>query len=371
MKSAWWVLLAFWIQSAAAQLVVSGPAPHFPRDGAVQYVQLDGPTGKNVKFKYSGVSGINSAQATPPNFIMVAPSSGTTPALIQIAVNQSVVPYLSGGNYILDFKFTTVDQDPPATAGVEVFFSLPHVLTPVITSIVNTASFQPLISPGATVSIFGSDLAAPKLSGTYDDTGSYPKTLGNASVTFNGVPASLQYVSPGQINALVPPAVAGQKSVDMVVKHFDQSSTPVSVPLLDTSPGIFTASQTGSGQAAILQLGADGAFTYNSVDNPAPRGVAFELFCTGAGVWTGNGQSFIGDISPYSALYFPSHPVSLTIGGQPAKILYAGTVGYQEIWSLLQVNAVVPDGVGPGPQPLVLRIGQNDNSLQKVMMVIR
>jgi hypothetical protein len=33
---------------------------------------------------------------------------------------------------------------------------------------------------------------------------------------------------------------------------------------------------------------------------------------------------------------------------------------------LLQVNAAVPAETGSGPQPVVLKIGANDNSQQKV-----
>ncbi|PWU02011.1 MAG: hypothetical protein C5B51_21775, partial [Terriglobia bacterium] len=59
--------------------------------------------------------------------------------------------------------------------------------------------------------------------------------------------------------------------------------------------------------------------------------------------------------------------VSLTIGAQPAKVLYAGTLGAAlSSWSVLQVNAVVPSGVGSGPQPVVLKIGANDNAQQGV-----
>ena len=57
------------------------------------------------------------------------------------------------------------------------------------------------------------------------------------------------------------------------------------VPIVDTSPAIFTATQTGNGQAAALQLGGDRNYSYNSVDNPVPRGAAMEFFSTGAGAW--------------------------------------------------------------------------------------
>lgn len=71
------------------------------------------------------------------------------------------------------------------------------------------------------------------------------------------------------------------------------------------------------------------------------------------------------------ATRFTTQPVSVTIGGQTAQLLYAGTQGVQATWSVLQVNTIVPDGVGSGPQRVVLKIGANDNSQQNVTVWVR
>ncbi|MEK7408933.1 MAG: IPT/TIG domain-containing protein [Acidobacteriota bacterium] len=374
MRCLCWAILAFGIQSASAEFIITGPNPIRIPD--YRRFDLIDHEGKNVKWRYTGVT---PSVGNPPNFIVVVPTSGTTPSAVQIGLNPSVVSLMrpGSGNYSLTVHFTTVDQDPPKTVNGFVQFVMPPQPPPAIQSVVNTASLQPFISPGAMVSILGSYLAfaspwylpTPTLSATYDVTASYPTTLGNTKVTFNGIAAPLLYVSPSQINGLVPYALAGQKSVEVVVNRFDVLSSAFTMPLLDTSPGIFTATQSGSGQAAIRQLGPDRTFSYNSADNPASPGTAFELYATGAGVWTPLPQSDINiSLQPTA---FTAQPVSLTIGGQPARVLYGGTVAYQEVWALLQVNAVVPDGVGSGPQPLVLRIGQNDNAQQNVTIAIR
>jgi uncharacterized protein (TIGR03437 family) len=155
--------------------------------------------------------------------------------------------------------------------------------------------------------------------------------------------------------------------VQVVVQRFQQSSAAFTVPLQITAPGIFTATQGGSGEGAILQQGSNGLFTPNSSTNPAPSGAALEIFATGAGVWTPPPQS---DVFLYGE-GFTTQPVSVTIGGQPAKILYAGTLGQISSWAVLQVNAVVPAGVASGQQPVVLKIGANDNSLQNVTMWVQ
>jgi uncharacterized protein (TIGR03437 family) len=376
------ILCLLGIHGAAAQfLVISGGGPiiRIPRDGptislGVGYLGADNAS-KNVKFKYSGVTPFMSD--TPPiNFIIVSPSSGTTPALIELAVNPSVVDPNTefGGSLIVNF--TTVDVSPPSSASVEIDLALPRKPNAVVLSVVNSASLQPSISPGAVISILGSNLAAPTLNGAIDDTGFYPTSLGNTTVTFNGIAAPLLFVSVNQINAIVPYALAGQSRADVVVTHYGRSSAAFSVPILDTSPAIFTATPTGNGQAAALQLGSDRNYSYNSVDNPAPRGAVMEFFSTGAGAWNppvpgdiafGSARS---SLSLFGVILFTAQPVSMTIGGQPAKILYAGTSPFQ-VWGLLQVNAIVPDGIGSGAQPVVLKVGQNDSSAQHVTIAVK
>src|SRR5580704_17650515 len=70
--------------------------------------------------------------------------------------------------------------------------------------VVSAASYGSPVAPGEMVAIFGSDLATGKQSAS----GSLPFTLGGTSVTLNGVPAPLAFVSPAQINAVVPSSLA-------------------------------------------------------------------------------------------------------------------------------------------------------------------
>lgn len=41
------------------------------------------------------------------------------------------------------------------------------------------------------------------------------------------------------------------------------------------------------------------------------------------------------------------------------------------ISGVLQVNAVVPGGAASGPQPVLLTIGENDNSHQQVTVAVQ
>ena len=90
--------------------------------------------------------------------------------------------------------------------------------------VVSAASLYPLgapgyqLSPGAIVSIFGSNLSTSSVGvGATFVNGALPTTLGGASVTIGGVAAGLYYASAGQINAQVPYTVALGPAVPVVV----------------------------------------------------------------------------------------------------------------------------------------------------------
>src|SRR6516164_5839626 len=72
---------------------------------------------------------------------------------------------------------------------------------PVIFTALNSASSSAVLSPGSWVSIYGVNFAAAPLTA---QSATLPMTLGGVSVTAGGIAASLRYVSPSQINALIP-----------------------------------------------------------------------------------------------------------------------------------------------------------------------
>ncbi len=307
------------------------------------------------------------------NIFFLSASSWTTPATLIVGVNQSVLVQSHPGLQILELYFSTTDQSPVSQVPALLNVGLINPPPPAIQSVVSAASYQPTISPGEVISIFGANLAPPRGATAYGITGMYPTTLGDGTVTgdttitFNGVAAPLVYVSPGQVNAIVPNEVAGQSAVNVVVTRYSLATAPFTVALTNTSPGIYTATQTGSGQGAILNFNFTQGYTYNGADNPAPQGSVIEFFATGTGVW--NPAVPDGGIN-LLATKFSAQPVSLTIGGQPAAIYYAGSAPY-EVWGTLQVIAYIPSGIGSGPQPVVLTIGQSDNSKQAVTVAVQ
>lgn len=305
-------------------------------------------------------------------FVTVTPSSGVAPMEVRIALDPQVVPYLRPGGYALDVRFGVSGEACSSVSRCTdtiVTLKLDAQPAPTIGAVVSAASFQPAVSPGEIISIFGQHIGTPPLIAQPDEGGFFPKTLGNTTVTFNGTPAPLLYVDTGQVNAVVPYGVAGQKAVSVVLTHSGQTAAVFSVPIADTSPSLFTLTQTGKGQGAILNVDSQNPnnLTLNGVDNPAPKGSAITIFGTGAGGWNRTVQD--GNIVP-DASTLPAAAVSLTIGGQPARILYAGAAP-SLVSGVLQVNAIVPDGVASGPQPVVLTVGPNNNAQQQVTVAVR
>ncbi len=92
---------------------------------------------------------------------------------------------------------------PTASNQVNVYGLLP---VPGITSVVNSASFtSAAIAPGELISIFGNSIGPVVPSGPVLALPAMVATsIGGLTVSFDGNPAPLLYVSAGQINAVVP-----------------------------------------------------------------------------------------------------------------------------------------------------------------------
>src|SRR5437899_5683264 len=117
---------------------------------------------------------------------------------------------------------------------------------------VNAASYASAASPDALTTIFGSSLAATTATAVLDAAGNLPTELAATRVEIAGVAAPLIYVSPTQINLVVPAGI-DPGTVDVVVKNTASGATKLSSALLRTAaPGVFTSDATGARPGAIL-----------------------------------------------------------------------------------------------------------------------
>jgi uncharacterized protein (TIGR03437 family) len=113
---------------------------------------------------------------------------------------------------------------------------------PAITAngIVNSASYLATIAPGAFAPIFGSGLAATTRSWTAADfvNGKLPAQLDGVSVTIDGKPAYVYYVSPSQIDVIAP-ADSSTGPVQVVVTNTGVASTSATASLQTAAPAFF------------------------------------------------------------------------------------------------------------------------------------
>lgn len=158
--------------------------------------------------------------------------------------------------------------------------------------VVNSASFvnkgQPThaVAQGSIASVFGENLAPAT---AWADTLPLPYTLAGTSVTINGTPAPLFYVSPNQINLQVPGAVGGNPyfggygDYPIVVKTGAGTSDPAVVEIARSGPGIFTVDGTGCGRGLVFNHQSDGSLVLNSPENSVEPGRILVFFGTGVG----------------------------------------------------------------------------------------
>jgi uncharacterized protein (TIGR03437 family) len=203
--------------------------------------------------------------------------------------------------------------------------------------VVNAASYAgDSVSPGEIVTIFGANF------GTQDNT----------QVLFDGIQATLLYVTPTQLGATTPYAISAA-TTSLVIKSQGQSSAPVAIPVVSATPAIFTTDASGKGQGAILNQDS----SINSATNAAAPGSVVVLYGTGGG-------SLTNDSPARLAL-----PVSVTIGDVDAPVLYAG-IAPGLVSGAIQVNVQVPISVSSGAVPVILQVG-NAKSRADVTLAVQ
>jgi uncharacterized protein (TIGR03437 family) len=117
------------------------------------------------------------------------------------------------------------------------------------------------------------------------------------------------------------------------------------------APAVFTQNQSGSGPGAILGQKPGGVAALNTASNPASAGDALLIFCTGLGAVTPPVTA--GAAASSTKLSNTDNPVTVTVGGKDAQVLFAGLApGYV---GLYQVNVIVPSGIAAAADvPVVL-----------------
>jgi uncharacterized protein (TIGR03437 family) len=225
-------------------------------------------------------------------------------------------------------------------------------------------------APGSLVAIFGTFNATTVAAA---DTIPYSTSLGGVSVTINGQNAPLQNVEfTGAfpfITAQVPFGVLGNQlsgNMNVVVTVNQTPSDPKTMPFATFAPGIFTIPANGQGNAVMVMTDGNNvgkiaapnaAAVLNYPAAPIQVGGRAFFYATGLGVLTPAIMEGMGGLEGASSPGFVPSQVNpyptVTIGGVPAKVEYAGVSGYPGVY---QINIVMPSGVPSGGSvPVVIK----------------
>jgi uncharacterized protein (TIGR03437 family) len=219
-----------------------------------------------------------------------------------------------------------------------------------VVSAASLAANAPL-APGAFVSIFGANFAASD-----NQASSLPlqSQLGGSEAIIAGESMPLLFTNAGQVNAIIPYTVAVNSPQQVIVQQNMAYSLPETVTLAPAQPGVFTQNQSGMGIGVIVVVKPDGTQFEIGSSHPATAGDGLVIYCTGLGPVTPSIAA--GSAAPTSPLSKSSSPVTVTIGDQPAQVLYAGlSPGFA---GLYQVNVVIPAGISAASDvPVILTEG--------------
>ncbi len=313
------------------------------------------PSPQNFQVSSSGGTltfSVTGTTSSGGNWMTLAPTAGNTPGPVTVGVNPAT---LAAGNYIGTILVTAAGaSNSPQTVTVNLTVQPPPA--PVPSAVVNAATNAPgAIAPGEFVTIYGTGVgpATPallKVTNGFVDT-----ILSDTRVLFDDIPAPLSYVGSSQINAIVPYEIAGRPTVRFQVEYKGTRSSPITLTVTDTVPGIFTQNSSGSGPGAILNQD----YSVNTSARPAAKGSAVMVFATGEGATTPRGETG-RVILDASQLKKPVQDVTATVGGRPAQVQYAGSApGF--VSGVMQVNVVIPEDAPSGAAAIVIKAGNNSS----------
>ena len=180
-------------------------------------------------------------------WLAINPTSGTGSSTVNVHANPA---NLAPGVYN---AAVTIDGGPAAgSQAVPVIFTVgqPIPLVSLVASAANGAVTS--LAPGSFASIYGTGL-----------------TGNSVTVSFDGVEANVIYDSATQINLLVPGALTGKTSAQMLVTVDGRNGSPTMVTVVSAAPAIFPNGVLNQDNSV------------NSAAKPAVRGSTLQIFLTG------------------------------------------------------------------------------------------
>ena len=288
---------------------------------------------------------------------LTAAATGSTPQSFGVSIRNGLEPGVYQGTITAT---PTVAGYQPVTATVTVTISATVPARPVITSIVNGASFQAGLSPNSIYTIQGTNLSS--VTDTWDRfivDGKLPTSLGGVIVTIGNIPVYPTYVSPTQINFIAPDI--GIIFSSAIVNNRGSSSAIFPIQANQHGPAFFSwpGSQVVATRPDYTYAVKNG--TFGAATIAAKPGDVLILWGTGFGPT--NPLTLPGSVVPSDRTYSTATAPNVTVNNVPATVygaaLAPGFVGLYQI--AIQVPASIPDG----DWPIVASVGgaQSPNTL--------
>ncbi len=232
-----------------------------------------------------------------------------------------------------------------ASSSVETFGSIAPNEAPALARDGILHNLSPLLggplAPGNIVAIFGENMASGSAA---SDSLPLPTMVGGTEVIIGGLEAPLYFVSPKQINAMIPFELDPGRPYQVIVSANGALTLPEAIQVEPVQPGV-AAFADGK---IIAQHSSDGALV--TAGNPAEPGEFLVIYLAGMGRTDVKVPS--GEASPVDPLARPETAPVLTIAGQEAQIFFAGlTPG---LVGLYQINFQVPENAPSGEQELIV-----------------
>jgi uncharacterized protein (TIGR03437 family) len=237
--------------------------------------------------------------------------------LLAVAPNGSVA--VAGTTVSSDFPGISVPASiaAPATFVTSLFGSL---------TVINAAGYVAgAVAPGEIVELRGYGIG-PEAGVAASGGTSLPPQLGGVQVYFGNLAAPIFYAQAQQVNVQVPWQIPTRGSVAVSIQVAAGGGSYEMATVAPAAPGIFSVNNS------------DG--TPNSPANPAKAGDMISIYGTGGGVTNpiGVNGGFWPATTPFPALTLP---VSVTVGGISAQVLYQGSAPTLET-GYFQINALLP-----------------------------
>lgn len=222
---------------------------------------------------------------------------------------------------------------------------------------------QAVAAPGSFIEVYGANLGGDvtRTWATADFTnGRAPTALEGVSVSINGQPCFISYVSPTQVNAQIPVNVPIGEPLPVVVTHRGVSSAATPLPVRSVAGGLLAPAsfKVGEKQYVVAIRPSTNAFISNGTitgvaASPAVPGETVVFYGTGFGQIGGSTTSLGGQVAEGTSRILS--PVEFKFGSTVATVSYAGlTPG---LVGLYQFNVVIPANAGAGDVELTVSQG--------------